>query len=86
MFDAIIFEKLGVPAVPIITRPFAPTAAAVGNLHGLPDYRYVAVDHPITSLTAEQLRDRARLAAPLVEAALLTNGRGGESAAQPADR
>ena len=71
MFDSIIFEKLGVPAVPIITKPFATTAAAIAKLHGLPDYTFVAVDHPITSLDDEQLRQRAEMAAPLVEAALL---------------
>ncbi len=71
MFDSIIFEKLGVPAVPIITRPFAPTAVAISKLHGLPDYSFVAVDHPITSLDETELRERAKLAAPLVEAALL---------------
>ncbi len=71
MFDSIIFEKLGVPAVPIITKPFAPTAVAIAKLHGLDDYTFVAVDHPITSLDEEQLRERAKVAAPLVEAALL---------------
>ena len=73
MFDAIIFEKLGVPAVPIITRPFVPTARAIADLHGLPGYAHVAVDHPITSLDAGQLRQRAAAAAPLVEAALLAD-------------
>ena len=72
MFDSIIFERLGVPAVPIITRPFRPTAEAIAKLNGLPGYTYVAVDHPITSLDDDELRERARLAAPLVEAALLT--------------
>ncbi|MCP3991638.1 MAG: hypothetical protein GY929_10170 [Actinomycetia bacterium] len=36
------------------------------------DYTHVAVDHPITSLEDDELRERARLAAPEVEAALLT--------------
>lgn len=72
MFDSIIFENLGVPAVPIITKPFAPTANALTKLHGIPDYTFVAIDHPITSLDEDQLRQRAKLAAPLVEAALLT--------------
>ena len=72
MFDSIIFEKLGVPAVPIITKPFRPTAQAIADLHALPDYPHVAVDHPITSLDDDELRSRARVAAPLVEAALLT--------------
>lgn len=71
MFDAIIFEKLGVPAVPIITKPFAPTAKAIALLHGLPGYDFVAVDHPITSLSDTELLERAKAAAPLVEAALL---------------
>ena len=71
MFDSIIFEKLGVPAVPIITKPFAPTAGAIAKMHGLADYTAVVVDHPITSLDDTELRDRAKVAAPLVEAALL---------------
>ncbi|MEL6984458.1 MAG: hypothetical protein AAFO29_18675 [Actinomycetota bacterium] len=82
MFDSIIFEKLGVPAVPIITRPFAPTAVAMGKLHGLPDYTFVAVDHPITSLDHDELRERARVAAPLVEAALLAD----QASSAPTDR
>lgn len=35
--DAVIFERLGIPAVPIVTRPFLPTATAVAELDGLPD-------------------------------------------------
>jgi hypothetical protein len=72
VFDAIIFEKLGVPAVPIITKPFQPTAQAIAKLHGFDGYSYAVVDHPITSLGADELADRARVAAPIVEAALLT--------------
>jgi hypothetical protein len=71
VFDAIIFEKLGVPAVPIITKPFQPTADAIAKLHGLDGYTYAAVDHPITSLSADELAERAKVAAPIVEAALL---------------
>ena len=71
MFDSIIFEKLGVPAVPIITKPFAPTAKAIAAKHGMADYTYVEVDHPITSLDRDELLARAKVAAPLVEAALL---------------
>lgn len=76
MFDAIIFEKLGVPAVPIVTKPFAPTAKAIAELHGLTDYTFVAVAHPITSLDDHELQERAKVAAPLVEAALLKQPEG----------
>lgn len=71
MFDAIIFEQLGVPAVSIITAPFRPTARAICELNGMTDHRYAVVDHPITSLNEAELRERARVAAPQVEAALL---------------
>lgn len=71
MLDSIIFERLGIPAVPIVTKPFAPTAKAIAELNGLPDYTFVAVAHPITSLDEDELRQRAKVAAPLVEAALL---------------
>jgi hypothetical protein len=74
VFDAILFEQAGVPAVPIITRPFEPTAAAIAKLHGIDEYACAVVDHPITSLDAAELRERARLAAPQVEAALLVGG------------
>lgn len=71
MFDSILFEKQGVPAAPIITKPFRPTADAIADLHGLKGYAHVAVNHPITSLDDEELRERARIAAPQVEAILL---------------
>ena len=83
MFDAIIFEKLGVPAVPIITKPFRPTADAIARLHGLDGYASVAVDHPITSLGHDELRQRARAAAPGVEAALLGGQPAGHGVGSP---
>jgi hypothetical protein len=72
VFDSIIFERLGVPSVPIITKPFRPTADALYRTQGITGHQYVAVDHPITSLGPDELYQRARDAAPLVEAALLT--------------
>ena len=71
MFDSILFDGHGVPAVPIITEPFVPSARAIAARHGRPDFPFVAVPHPITSLDEAGLRHRARLAAPRVEAILL---------------
>lgn len=71
MFDAILFEKAGVPAVPIITTPFESTAQYLSEMQGLPKFPYVAVPHPITSLRIDEVRERARLAAPQIEAILL---------------
>lgn len=71
MFDAILFEGHGVPAVPIITEPFVPSARAIAARHGREDLRHVAVPHPITSADPAGLLARARQAAPQVEAILL---------------
>lgn len=71
MFDAILFESHGVPAVPIITEPFVPSARAIAGQHGRPDFPHVAVRHPITSLDDDELRERARQAAPQVADILL---------------
>ncbi len=71
MFDAVLFEKAGVPAAAIVTAPFAVTARYVTELHGFDDMRFVEVAHPITSLSDQELRQRAAIAAPLVEQILL---------------
>lgn len=71
MLDSIIFEKMGVPAAAIITEPFAATCHALAELQSMPGYKFVQVEHPITSLTLDQLRSRARQAAPYVEALLV---------------
>ena len=59
MLDAIILEKAGIPAIPIITDAFEPTAREMAELWGLPDFRYVAMPHPLASLTAEEIDQRA---------------------------
>lgn len=71
MFDSVLFEKAGVPSVPIITKPFGPTARALATLQRMPELPMVAVDHPITSLDHAELRERAKVAAPEIEAILL---------------
>ncbi|MCP5024752.1 MAG: hypothetical protein GY929_00565, partial [Actinomycetia bacterium] len=81
MFDSLLFEDAGVPAVPIITEPFIPTAIALSELQGRAGHPYVAVPHPITSLGPDELRQRARMAAPLIEAVLL--GLDAEASAGP---
>jgi hypothetical protein len=71
VMDAVIFERLGIPAVPIVTHPFVPTATATAAAHGFEDYALAVVDHPITSLDHVALTRRATAAAPQVVTALL---------------
>ena len=64
-------EGLGVPAIAICTEPFESGAKAMTFLGGMPDYPFALIEHPIGSLTPEQIRDRAVEAAPQVVSSLL---------------
>ena len=59
MADGTIFEKRGVPAAAIITHTFTSSANAMAQRYGYPNYRYAAIPHPISSLNAEQIKQRA---------------------------
>ncbi len=56
MHDALAAERRGIPAVAVMTDRFEPTARAVAELNGIPDYPYVVIPHPIANDTDAQLR------------------------------
>ncbi len=64
MADGTVFEKKGVPAAAIITRPFAVPADSMARRQGYSNYRYAVIPHPISSLSAEQIKQRAIDARP----------------------
>ena len=64
-------ESLGVPAIAICTEPFESGARAMANLGGIPNYPFALVQHPIGSLTSEQIRARAVEAVPQIIDSLL---------------
>ena len=57
---------LGIPSVVLTTRPFVSQARAMSRMRGEPDYGLAVIDHPIGTLTVEELLERARTAAPQV--------------------
>lgn len=59
MADGIIFERLGVPAVTVVTDAFPQSSDAMARLQGAPGYRYLAVSHPMSSLSTDQCHERA---------------------------
>lgn len=59
MLDAIILEKAGVPAIPIVTDAFDSTAREMADLWGVPGFRFVTMPHPLGSLTPEGIDRRA---------------------------
>ncbi len=66
MLDGILFEKRGVPAASIVTDVFEATGRAMAEAWGVPDYKFLAIPHPIANLTEEQLDHRAREVVPQV--------------------
>ena len=59
MHDAIAAETRGIPAVAVMTDRFVPTARAVAELNGVPDYPYVVIEHPIANNSGDELRAKA---------------------------
>ena len=71
MLDGIVFEKVGMPAASIVTDVFEATGRAMAQAWGVPQYRFLALKHPIANLTEVELDRRAREIAPAVAALLL---------------
>jgi hypothetical protein len=60
--DGIALERRGVMTYIVCTTEFLTTARIAATTAGIPDYPFVVVDHPLGSLTAEQLTGRAAAA------------------------
>ncbi|MDA0655347.1 MAG: hypothetical protein O2912_02915 [Proteobacteria bacterium] len=60
MLDAIILEKAGIPAIPILTDAFDTTAKEMAELWGVPDFRFLMMPHPLDSITEEQIDRHAQ--------------------------
>ena len=71
MLDAINLEKQGIPAVAVVTEPFAQTAAVLAELNSMPGYPFVVVPHPFGSLDEAAVRSRADAALARIERLLL---------------
>lgn len=52
-------EKLGVPAVAVITDTFVQTAAQMAKVIGMEGYRFAVIPHPFSSNSEEVLRQKA---------------------------
>jgi hypothetical protein len=71
VLDGIVFEKAGIPAASIVTDVFEGTGRAMAQSWGVPEYKFLALPHPIANLTDAQLDQRARAIAPEVVKLLL---------------
>ena len=54
--DTIEFEKRGIPATTVITQAFTNAAVFQFRAKGMPGHAYIELPHPISNLTAAEMR------------------------------
>ncbi|MCR2763060.1 UGSC family (seleno)protein [Microbacterium sp. zg.B48] len=62
--DGILLERAGVPTVSITSDSFLMSGAAMASVQGFPGFDFYAVKHPMASLNADEVRERALTALP----------------------
>ena len=60
MHDSIIAERLGIPALAVMTNRFVSAAELMCRVLGRPDYQFAVIDHPISSAGEDRLQEMAR--------------------------
>ncbi len=58
--DSIALERLGLPAACTITTEFVTETRLTRAAIGMPGLRPVVIDHPVSSITAEEVAARVR--------------------------
>ena len=58
--DAIALERLGIPSVAIVTAEFVREAELTRQALGMPDLDPAVIDHPVSSITQEEVDVRVR--------------------------
>jgi hypothetical protein len=71
VLDSIVFEQHGIPSASIVTDVFKVTGRAMARSWGLPDFRFLAMRHPIANLKPDELDERAAAIVPEVVRLLL---------------
>jgi len=76
LHDAVTAERLGVPAIGVMTERFASAAELMARVLGFPGYGFATIAHPISSAGDEGLRNMARIAANEARRLLVLPGSG----------
>jgi hypothetical protein len=71
LHDAVTAERLGVPAIAVMTERFVSAAELMARVLGMPGYPFVIISHPVSSATDDGLREMAKIAADGVRRLLL---------------
>jgi hypothetical protein len=69
--DSVALERLGIPAACIITTEFVEETKLTRAALGMPGLRPVVIDHPVSSITAEEVAARVAVIDRMAEAVWL---------------
>ncbi len=67
MHDAISSERVGTPALGVMTSKFVDAAELMARVLGMPDYKFAIIEHPVSSATDAELEARARVTLEAIE-------------------
>ncbi len=85
MHDTARLEQRGVPTAVIVTAAFVEEAEVQRAALGADDLEPVVITHPLSTLSEDEIEDRAKEAAPQLERVLTRPPAQGESATSASD-
>jgi hypothetical protein len=59
LHDSVTAERLGVPAIAVMTERFVSAAELMARVLGMPGYPFMIISHPVSSATDDELRAKA---------------------------
>ncbi len=71
MHDAVSSERVGTPALGVMTNRFVSAAELMAKVLGAPDYKFAVIDHPVSSASDTELANKAERAVELIDELIL---------------
>ena len=71
MHDAVSSERVGTPALGVMTNRFVSAAELMAKVLGAPDYKFAVIDHPVSSASDTELANKAEQAVELIDKLIL---------------
>ena len=71
MHDAVSSERVGTPALGVMTNRFVGAATLMAKVLGAQDYKFAVIDHPVSSASDTELANKAERAVELIDELIL---------------
>ena len=71
MHDAVSSERVGTPALGVMTNRFVSAAELMAKVLGAPDYKFAVIDHPVSSASDTELANKAERTVELIDDLIL---------------